>query len=54
VAPGKKTDEGWVAEATTGVALSNGHTLLLLADRHKADPNGQTIHKITKAYTALK
>ena len=50
---GKKAGEAWVAQATTGVVLANGNTLLYLADRGKADPNGQTIHKITKAYSGI-
>jgi hypothetical protein len=32
------------------VVLANGNTLLLLADRARADPNGQLIHKLTTAY----
>jgi hypothetical protein len=47
---GKKAGEDWVAQATTGAVLANGTTLLALADRAKADPNGKTIKRITQAY----
>jgi len=51
---GKKAGEDWIAQATTGTVLINGNTLLALADRSHADPNGKTIHKITRAYRATK
>jgi hypothetical protein len=46
----KEATEEWVAQAPTGVVLTNGATLLALADRSHADPHGRTIHKITQAY----
>jgi hypothetical protein len=46
----KKDTEGWVGEAVTGAVLANGRTLLAVADRGRADPNGKTIHRITQAY----
>lgn len=54
VREGKRGGEGWIAAAVTGVALENGRTLLVLADRGRADPNGKLIHRITQAYRALK
>jgi hypothetical protein len=54
VARGKKAGEAWVAQATTGAVLTNGLTLLALADRAHADHNGRTIHTITKAYSAIR
>jgi hypothetical protein len=48
---GKKAGEDWVAQAPTGAVLTNGKTLLVVADRGHADPNGKTIHKITQAYS---
>jgi hypothetical protein len=51
VALGKKAGEDWVAQATTGAVLTNGNTLLAVADRSRSDPNGKTIHKITQAYS---
>ena len=51
VALGKKAGEDWVAQAATGAVLTNGKTLLVVADRSRADPNGKTIHKITQAYS---
>jgi hypothetical protein len=54
VALGKKAGESWVAQATTGAVLTNGLTLLALADRARADHHGQTIHKVTKVYSAVK
>jgi hypothetical protein len=54
VSLGKKAAEGWVAHAITGVVLVNGNTILALADRNRADPNGKEIHKVSKAYTAAR
>lgn len=51
---GKRAVEAWVAEAVTGAALDNGRTVLGLADRSRADPNGKIIHQVTKAYRAIK
>jgi hypothetical protein len=51
---GKKAGEAWIAQATTGAVLDSGRTLLAVADRGHADPNGQVIHKITQAYSRLK
>jgi hypothetical protein len=51
---GKKAGEDWVAQATTGAVLTNGNTLLAVADRARTDPNGKIIHKITQAYTRVK
>jgi len=51
---GKHAVESWVAEAVTGAALDNGRTVLGLADRARADPNGKIIHQVTKAYRAIK
>lgn len=48
---GKKAGEQWAAGATTAAVLGNGRTLLAVADRAHADPNGKTIHKITQAFT---
>ena len=50
VALGKKAGEDWVGAAPTGAVLANGNTVLAVADRAHADPNGKTIHKITQAY----
>ncbi len=50
---GKKAGEAWVAEAVTGAVLTSGRTLLAVADRAHADPNGKTIHKITQAYSHM-
>ena len=49
--PGRKAGEDWVAQATTGAVLTNGNTLLAVADRSRSDPNGKTIHKITQSYS---
>ncbi len=46
----KKATEAWVGEAVTGAVLSNGRTLLAVADRMHGDHNGKTIHRITQAY----
>jgi hypothetical protein len=54
VALGKKAGEEWIGSAPTGAALANGNTVLALADRAHADPNGKTIHKITQAYLKVK
>ena len=51
VSLGRKAGEDWVAQATTGAVQTNGKTLLVVADRGHADPNGKTIHKITQAYS---
>jgi hypothetical protein len=51
VALGKKAGEDWVAQAATGAVLTNGKTLLAVADRARTDPNGKTIHRITQAYS---
>jgi hypothetical protein len=51
LALGKKAGEQWAASATTAAVLGNGRTLLAVADRAHADPNGKTIHKITQAFT---
>jgi hypothetical protein len=48
---GKKAGEDWVGQATTGAVLTNGKTLLAVADRAHADPNGKIIQKITDAYS---
>src|SRR6476659_4967995 len=49
VTMGKKAGEDWIGQATTGAVLTNGNTLLAVADRARADPNGKLIHKITQA-----
>ena len=54
VRQGKRGAEAWVATAVTGAALDNGRTVLALADRARTDPNGKTIHRITKAYRDAK
>ncbi len=54
VALGKKSGEDWIGTAPTGAALANGNTILAVADRAHADPNGKTIHKITQAYVKTK
>ena len=51
LALGKKAGEQWVGSAVTAAVLGNGRTLLAVADRAHADPNGKTIHKITHAFT---
>lgn len=35
----------WVGD-TTGASRAQGETLIVVADRHKADPNGKTINQI--------
>ena len=54
LALGKKAGEDWIAQATTGAVLTNGATLLCVADRAHADPNGKTIHKLTQAFSHAK
>jgi hypothetical protein len=51
LALGKKAGEQWAATATTAAILGNGRTLLAVADRAHADPNGKIIHRITQAFT---
>ena len=48
---GKNAGEDWVATATTGAVLINGLTLIAVADRSRADPNGKVIHRLTQAFT---
>jgi hypothetical protein len=50
---GLRAAEQWVGESVTGSVLTNGLTLLAVADRGHADPNGKTIHKITSTYSKL-
>jgi uncharacterized protein YgiB involved in biofilm formation len=38
---------GWVGEAT-GASQAHGAALIVLADRHKSDPNGRTINRLLK------
>ena len=47
---GKSAGEDWVAQATTGAVLINGLTLIAVADRSRADPNGKIIHRLTQAF----
>jgi hypothetical protein len=54
VALGKKAGEQWASGATTAAVLGNGRTILVVADRERADPNGKTIHKITQAFTRVR
>lgn len=35
----------WVGD-TTGVARAQGPVLIVVADRHKADPSGKTINQV--------
>jgi hypothetical protein len=35
---------------TTGVSLSSGPLLLVLADRRKADPSGRSIHSLVRVF----
>lgn len=51
---GKKAGETWIADAVTGAALLHDRTMLVLADRTRADPNGKAIHKISQAYLPKK
>jgi hypothetical protein len=53
-ARGKKAGESWAGQATTAVVLTNGLTMLALADRARADHNGKTIHSVSKLYTNLR
>jgi hypothetical protein len=52
--PGKASaavDAGFDAVgATTGTALAQGPMLLVVADRHHADPEGRTIDKLARAF----
>jgi hypothetical protein len=50
LALGKQAGEQWAASAGTAAVLGNGRTLLALADRAHSDPNGRTIHKITRTF----
>jgi hypothetical protein len=54
VALGKKAGEQWTSGATTAAVLGNGRTILAVADRGRVDPNGKTIHKITRAFTQVR
>jgi hypothetical protein len=54
VQQGKHSAEAWIGDAVTGAALENGRHLLAVADRTRADTNGKTIHRITKAFRELK
>jgi hypothetical protein len=51
---GRKAGEDWIAGAVTGTALQRDRTLLVLADRARADPNGKSIHKIALAFQGKK
>jgi hypothetical protein len=51
---GQQAGEAFIGQAPTGAVLINGATLLALADRAHADPNGRTIQKITRAYRTLR
>jgi hypothetical protein len=51
---GKKSGELWIGEAVTGTALLRDRTMLVLADRSRADPNGKSILKISQAYQPKK
>ena len=51
LALGGKAGERWTGDATTAAVLGNGRTLLAVADRDHADPNGRAIHKITQAFS---
>ena len=37
----------WVGD-TTGASRAQGETLIVVADRHKADPSGRTINQLMK------
>ena len=37
-------------QAVTGSVLTRGHAVIAVADRRRVDPNGKTIHKITRAF----
>jgi hypothetical protein len=54
VALGKKAGEQWASGANTAAVLGNGRTVLAVADRERVDPNGKTIHKITRAFTQVR
>jgi hypothetical protein len=47
---GQRAAEGWLGQATTGLILDRGNTLLMVADRAHTDPNGRTLNKIGKAF----
>jgi hypothetical protein len=51
LAIGKQAGEQWASSAPTAAVLGNGRTLLALADRAHSDPNGKTIHKITRTFS---
>ena len=38
---------GWIG-STTGASQAHGSTVIVAADRHKADPNGKTINQLFK------
>lgn len=46
----EQTSLGWVGEAHAGTAVASGRTLLVLADRTQADPEGRRIDEITKKF----
>ena len=48
---GKTAGEEWVGQAQTGLVVTNGFTVLALADRNRADPSGKTLQKMAEAYT---
>jgi hypothetical protein len=50
---GKKAADAWLGQVTTGAVLANGKTILCVADRNRSDPNGKTIHRLTKTYSAV-
>ncbi len=54
VLAGRKAAEGWVGSATTAIVLDNGLTMLVAADRGRADPNGKQLNKMAALYTKLK
>ena len=54
LALGKKAGEQWASGANTAAVLGNGRTVLAVADRERVDPNGKTIHKITRAFTQVR
>jgi hypothetical protein len=47
---GQNAGEDWAAQATTGLVLINGFSVLAVADRGRADPDGKRIQKIAKAF----
>jgi hypothetical protein len=54
VTRGKKAGEDWLGQAPTGSVLTNGNTVLALADRSRTDPNGKAINRITHAYRQIR